>query len=146
MKRQTLKSIAGVTLLEIMLVLAIAAMIIVMSVKYYQSASTSQLANSALQSIQSITASADSIAQSTGSYSNAKASAITSIAGASAMNLPWGGVITIAPSAATYTITMPNMPAAVCNSLTFKLKSNSHYSALTTCTTAAASFSYTYNP
>ena len=71
------KSMLGVTLLEIMLVLAIAAMIIVMSVRYYQSASASQQVNAVLQQIQGITAAADGLAQATGSYSAANVSSTT---------------------------------------------------------------------
>jgi type II secretory pathway component PulJ len=48
MKKQA-RSILGVTLLEIMLVLAVAAMIIIMSVRYYESANSSQQANATLQ-------------------------------------------------------------------------------------------------
>ena len=52
---------AGVTLLEVMLVLAIAAMIIVMSVRYYQSTNAANQANTVVQQITSIVAAADSL-------------------------------------------------------------------------------------
>ncbi len=42
-------SVLGVTLLEIMLVLAIAAMVVVMSIRYYQAARASQQANDVLE-------------------------------------------------------------------------------------------------
>ena len=66
MMKRSLSSILGVTLLEIMLVLAIAAMIIVMSIRYYQSANASSQANALMQQIQAITAAADNIAQGAG--------------------------------------------------------------------------------
>ncbi len=146
MKRHLNKSIAGVTLLEIMLVLAIAAMIIVMSVKYYQSASSSQSTNSAMQSIQSLTAAADGIAQGTGTYTSANSTNIKNVAGSTALNLPWGASITINPSAGSYTVNLPSTPANVCNSLTFKLKANSHYTNISACGTGPGAFGYTYIP
>lgn len=68
---KSLSRSAGVTLLEIMLVLAIAAMIIVMSVRYYQSASSSQQATAAFAQVQAITAAADTLAQMSGDYTKA---------------------------------------------------------------------------
>jgi type II secretory pathway pseudopilin PulG len=146
MKRFANKSLAGVTLLEIMLVLAIAAMIIVMSVKYYQNASSSQSTNAALQAIQSITAAADGIAQGTGTYTSATAANVVKIAGSSALNLPWGSSITITPSAGSYVVSLPNTPVNVCNSLIFKLKANTHYTSVTSACAGVATFSYNYVP
>ncbi|MDR3490575.1 MAG: hypothetical protein P4M12_00865 [Gammaproteobacteria bacterium] len=146
MKRH-LKSTSGVTLLEVMLVLAIAAMIIVMSVKYYQSASSSQATNSALSAIQGVTAAADSIAQGDGTYTSATAANIQNIAGSNALNLPWGTSITITPSATSYIVTLPGTQPAVCNSLAFKLKANAqHYTSVSACGATAQPFSYTYIP
>ena len=65
----------GVTLLEVLLVLAIAAMIIVMSIRYYQSASTSQQVNMTMEEIQAITAAADNLAIGSGSYQTGISSA-----------------------------------------------------------------------
>ena len=59
---------SGVTLLEIMLVLAIAVMIIVISVRYYQAASASQQANTFLAQLYAIQTVADQLAASTSSY------------------------------------------------------------------------------
>src|SRR6478735_750227 len=93
--RKNVKSILGVTLLEIMLVLAIAAMIIVMSVRYYQSASASQQANSILQAIQAITATADGIAQATGTYASVSTTTVKPMMPNADMGTPWGGDIKI---------------------------------------------------
>ncbi len=147
MKRH-LKSIAGVTLLEVMLVLAIAAMIIVMSVKYYQSATASQQTNSALQSIQAITAAADGIAQGDGTYTLVTSANVSAITGSNALYLPWAQSITIAPSATNYVVTLPATQGVICASLKYKLAANPHYNATAnTCTTGtAAPFIYTYSP
>lgn len=138
--KKNLKSIVGATLLEIMLVLAIAAMIIVMSVRYYQTASSSAQANATIELIQAITAAADSIAQSTGTYTSATSANIVNLGGAKALALPWGGNATIpSPAATSYTVQMPNMPTATCSTVALKLKNNTHYS-VTGCMT------YIYTP
>lgn len=147
MKRHN-KLTAGVTLLEIMLVLAIAAMIIVMSVKYYQSASTSQSTNAAMQSIQALTAAADGIAQGDGTYTEVKEANIQAIAGTNTLNLPWGTTMSLGASTGSYTVSLPSTPPAVCTSLKLKLQSNPHYSGAgtNTCGTTAADFKYNYVP
>ena len=88
--KRFIKSMLGVTLLEIMLVLAIAAMIIVMSVRYYQSASANQQANSLLQQLQAITAIADGIGQSANSYSGVNTNSVKVMMPNQSMNTPWG--------------------------------------------------------
>lgn len=148
------KSVLGVTLLEIMLVLAIAAMIIVMSVRYYQSASSSQQANSVLNQVLAITAAADSLSQSSGSYQVANISTTTLEPllpnGPNAFITPWGTNITIgSPQANSYPVTIPDVPSGVCPLLVSKLNTNNHYSSLSpatpdACTGSATSISYIY--
>src|SRR3990167_9644757 len=94
-------SMLGVTLLEIMLVLAVAAMIIVMSVRYYQSASASEQANSMLEMVQAITAAADGIAQPAGSYSGATTAAISPMMPNQSMKTVWGGTVSIGSNTTT---------------------------------------------
>lgn len=148
------KSVLGVTLLEIMLVLAIAAMIIVMSVRYYQSASASQQANAILQQLQAITAAADGLAQSSGSYSTAGVSASTLTPllpnGSNAFITPWGTTISVSGATGnTYDVTIPGTPTGVCPLLVSKLASNNHFASLnpataSACGTAAVDVKYTY--
>lgn len=148
MKRHLKSSILGVTLLEIMLVLAIAAMVIVMSVRYYQSAQLSSAANATMGIVQSITAAADSMAQGTGSYASATSANIKAIAGSGALNLPWGGSAAITGAAASYSVSMAGMPTGVCTILKSKLSVNAHYTATgNTCpATGTMTFTYTYTP
>ena len=127
------KSILGVTLLEIMLVLAIAAMIIVMSVRYYQSANINQQANAFLAQLQAMQAAADSLSQATGSYSAATASSIVSIVGGTGntVNTPWGGTITPSKSSAStmlYTMGGAAVSTAVCTLVKSRLAANTHWS------------------
>jgi type II secretory pathway pseudopilin PulG len=150
--RRFSKSILGVTLLEVMLVLAIAAMIIVMSVRYYQSASSSQQANSVIEQLQSITAAADGLAQASGSYDAASISTATLTPllpnGTYAFTTPWGTDITIGtPSASSYSVSIADAPSGVCPYIVSKLSTNNHYSGISsnTCgTTGPTTISYTY--
>lgn len=116
MKR--LSRMAGVTLLEIMLVLAIAAMVIVMSIRYYQSASMSQKVNTAMEDITGIVSAGENFLNAQGSYSGVHSiSALGPYGlpqGASATSSPWGGKITVSGSTSTMTITIPNIPADAC--------------------------------
>jgi type II secretory pathway pseudopilin PulG len=143
-----LKKILGVTLLEVMLVLAIAAMIIVMSVRYYQSATSSSQANAALSQVQAIIAAADGLAQSGGSYAGTVSStALAPLLPARGLYMPWGEAVTIAaPSASTFTIAFTSIPRGVCPLLNARLISNNHISATGTCNESAVSaITYTYN-
>ena len=146
--RRFAKSILGVTLLEIMLVLAIAAMIIVMSVRYYQSASSNQQANAALEMIQGIAAAADGLAQSTGAYNGATVTTanIQQLMPNNSLGTPWGTTATFTPTSATvYTVSLPNTPAAVCPQLNSRLSANPKYTVTSgACGAAAATFTYTY--
>lgn len=144
--KRFVKSMLGVTLLEIMLVLAIAAMIIVMSVRYYQSASSSQQANNVLSQIQSITAAADSLAQATGSYSggNVNTASIKPLLPANGLVTPWGSAIGVTGATNNqYTVSFPSTPIGVCNIVKSQLGANAHFAVTATCA-SVGSFVYTY--
>ncbi|MBV9575280.1 MAG: hypothetical protein JO149_01510 [Gammaproteobacteria bacterium] len=154
------RSILGVTLLEVMLVLAIAAMIIVMSIRYYQSASANQQANGFLAQIQSIVAAAEQMAQATGSYANAvggsgiNTSNLAPLLPANSFTTPWGASISMGtPTASAFQLTVSTIPASVCQIVYSKLSTNNHFSgsgtaaaALPTCTTSGWNFFYISNP
>lgn len=142
------KSIAGVTLLEIMLVLAIAAMVIVMSIRYYETATSSENANILMDMIQNITAAGDNIALGTGGYSGVSTSTVSPIAGANNMKTPYGTSVTISSGASTsYKVTIPGLPASVCSNLSAKLSANTRFTgqnSAASCTSATNTFTYTY--
>jgi len=150
--RNNLKSALGVTLLEVMLVLAIAAMIIVMSVRYYQSANSSQQANAVISQVSAIVGQANNLAQSSGSFSAVTSATLKPLLPGSGFNTPWGTTITIAGAASSMTITVPGTPAGVCPLLTSKLEADNHYKtdpSPTSCPTDAAgdvTVTYTSNP
>jgi Tfp pilus assembly protein PilE len=116
----------GVTLLEIMLVLAIAAMVIVMSIRYYQSASISQKINSAINTITGIVAAGENYLNAKGTYSGISMSGLSVfLPGGGATSSPWGGLVSLSGAgAATYTIIMPNVPADACAQMNALLKTN----------------------
>lgn len=143
------KSILGVTLLEVMLVLAIVAMIIVMSIRYYQSASASQQATQVIEQIQSIAAAADSLSTATGSYTGSVSN--TSLDGllpVNGRNTPWGSTVSVkAETASTYTLTVTGAPQGVCGLIVANVKNNTHFSAPTPATCPASgitNLTYTY--
>src|SRR3990167_3460539 len=151
MKKIVKSSTLGVTLLEIMLVLAVAAMIIVMSIRYYQSATSSQQANAVLQMIQNITASADGMAQGSGSYmqGGVDTASIQALMPNNSLTTPWGSTITInADTDNNYSVSIAAMPAQVCNQIKPRLASNPKYVGVSTIycgTTGPVSFQYVYD-
>ncbi len=139
-----LKSIKGVTLLEIMLVLAIAAMVIVMSIRYYQSATLSQQVNQTMSQIQSIAAAADNLAVGSNSYTtSATAPDVTSVVGASNMtSVVTGEAIVYTPvDAKSYRVTI-NLNDAVCLSVKAKLGANKK---VTSASCSPANLTYVYD-
>lgn len=141
----------GVTLLEVLLVLAVAALIIIVSIRYYSSATASQQATTMQGMIASITAAADNLAVSSGSYQAAgvNTASITPLMPNQNLKTPWNTDVTITgATATTYTVTIPGTPPAVCPLLLPKINgtADDHYSSTTTCSTAAAtSVVYTYS-
>ena|SRR3990167_5274844 len=150
MMKRSLSSILGVTLLEIMLVLAIAAMIIVMSIRYYQSANASSQANALMQQIQAITAAADNIAQGAGGvYSTISTTTLMPLlpGGSTAFTTPWGQSIAITGAPSSYNVTVPQIPPGVCAIVLPRLKSNNQFTSFSaSCNpTAPATIGYTYD-
>jgi Tfp pilus assembly protein PilE len=143
--KKHLKSIAGVTLLEIMLVLAIASMVIVMSIRYYQNATNNENSNIILEELQNITAAADNLAQGTGTYSAVTTTTLGQVAGTNNMITPYGSASTISvsgtASGGSYTINVTSLPNSVCYSLSNKLKINSKFSTIA-CTGGTLSYQY----
>lgn len=139
------KAAIGVTLLEILLVLAIAAMIIVMSIRYYQNASQSQQANMAMEEIQAIAAAADNLAIGSGSYATQLSTAtLTTIVGSANMITPTGAAVVISGiGVSSYNITMP-LSLPVCMSVATKISANSKIGNTANCT-ATGVLTYTYN-
>lgn len=138
---RTTKSLLGVTLLEIMLVLAIAAMVIVMSVRYYQTATASSRVNDVSEQVQAIVAAADGLSQGSGSYASPGVTSanIVNLLPTGGLTLPWGSTITFGvPTATTYTIQLTSVPANSCGLIEAKFSANSHFSVSGVCAAAPA--------
>jgi type II secretory pathway pseudopilin PulG len=135
--KRLVKTVIGVTLLEVMLVLAIAALIIVMSVRYYQSASTSQEAAAFLSQIQAVAAAMNSMSQSTGNYSGLGSSNVIGILPPNGLVVPWGSgkKITIVGSATNFVITATSVPAGICALITRQLTSSQNWTVAGDCST-----------
>ena len=130
------RSMLGVTLLEIMLVLAIAGMIIVMSVRYYQSATSASQANSVVQQVQAIIAAEETIVSTSGTYAASTDVNLTNMLPQNGLVLPWGGNITVT-GGTSVTIGLPGISDSVCSNVQAKLLTNSRISG-----TCAAGFTY----
>jgi Tfp pilus assembly protein FimT len=135
----------GATLLEIMLVLAVAAMIIVMSVRYYQTSSSSNQANAYLAQIQAMNAAAVTLAGETGDLSVVDTAGIKSLMPSQSMKTPWGGDITIdsGATATSFSVTASDTPIGTCTALVARLKVDTHYTNLPDCT-SVGDFTFTY--
>jgi prepilin-type N-terminal cleavage/methylation domain-containing protein len=145
--------VQGVTLLEMMLVLAIASMIIAMSVRYYQSAMSSAQASYILEQIHAINAVADELAPGTGTYNHVGFTALKPLLPTAGLNTPWGANIQITSADSYYQLTIPRVPRGVCPLRMSRLATNNHYSAnsnatmplsATACTGKSSDISFYY--
>jgi len=139
----------GATLLEIMLVLAIASMVVVMSIRYYQAANSSQQANAFLSQVSAVNAAAESLFAG-GDLSQVNTTNIAALlGGASKLNTPGGGTITIASSSNSFIGTATLISGSVCSAVKAQLSANARITAAasTGCASANASaaFSWTYD-
>lgn len=120
------QSMLGVTLLEIMLVLAIAAMVIVMSIRYYQSASNNQKITAGLNTVLGIVSAGESVLGAKGSFNSIATDALNYLPNGVVPNSPWGGAMSITSQAngTSYKINM-SVPTNVCQAFSDLLKQNS---------------------
>lgn len=149
MMKRSYRTMLGVTLLEIMLVLAIAAMVIVMSIRYYQSANASEQVNAASSMLTAMVAAADGLAQSSGSYVGVVSdAAIDPLLPAHSNTLPWGGTATIGTvTATTFTVTFNSIPANVCPLLSAKYNgTDKHFTSGGCATAGTLAITYNTNP
>lgn len=143
--KRSFSSVLGVTLLEIMLVLAIAAMIVVMSIRYYQSASNNQKVAQVLDSITGLVAAGESIFNAGNSLSAATSANVAAyMPGGKLPVSPWSASkYTVTGSAATMDITVPSVPTAACAQLKILVKTNIK---LTGGDCTGTDFKVTFNP
>lgn len=127
---RSLSSQLGVTLLEIMLVLAIAAIVIILSIRYYQQAS---LQNKIVAGTSGITAVMAVLDQLKGSGVTANTQTVTQALGGKMPISPWTGAdITFDAASTPNTITLPIGNTDDCNAAALALQANPNI--LPTCT------------
>lgn len=113
--KRSIKSILGVTLLEIMLVLAIAAMVIVMSIRYYQSASQNQKVAASVDTVTGIMAAGENVLGGVGSLASFSSSmAAPYLPGGALPVSPWGGTISVSGTGTSTYIISITAPANAC--------------------------------
>jgi len=143
------KKMTGATLLEILLVLAVAAMILVLSIRYYQGAKTVQQQNDLMGQVTAITAAGDHYAMGlSDGYTNIAWGSIERFLPKSMQGSPldpWNGPIAITgtPTAMDYEIKFDNVPQAECEYVLARLDSD-HYVAVTPCS-GTSGLHYKYN-
>jgi prepilin-type N-terminal cleavage/methylation domain-containing protein len=110
----------GLTLIETMVALAIGGLVIAGALALYSSASSSNTINDMNTGISALRASTKSLFANTGSYATATNAILTSAGqvpstfkGAT-FATPTGGVVTIAGTASSFTMTVTNLPQDVC--------------------------------
>lgn len=104
MKAKSIRSMAGVTLLEIMLVLAIAGVIVLMSVRYYQQSTRSSKQMQTLSLINGITVAAEQYRNANGSYDTKMTAATLAPYMGNVTPVSPYGAVTVAGTGAAYTI------------------------------------------
>ncbi len=139
------RPMSGVTLLEILMVLTISAVILISSIRYYESATNSLQANSILEQVQVITASIDHYTAGTFTYEGVNTSILASLLPEHILTTPWGTDITLSEvTPNSYTVTLPATPAKVCTSIMGKLVTNKHFQITSSCHGINTDFIYTY--
>ncbi|TAK78693.1 MAG: hypothetical protein EPO11_01040 [Gammaproteobacteria bacterium] len=129
------KSTLGVSLLETMLVLAIATLVIVSTARYYQSAIQNTQATQFTKQMYGFTAAVETLTQGKGNYASLTLAQITAILPANAMSLPWGGAPAIGTNTTGYAVTLsaPYPAVGTCNLITQRLTTDKHYTVTGTC-------------
>ena len=131
----------GATLLEVMLVLAVAAMVLVMSIRYYRNATNSQNANLIIQQINTMIATAEALAQSAGgSFASLSAASITAVTGVT--TTPYNTVYTVSSATPTgYIIGTGVLPLQVCTLVASEI-GNTNLKITASCSGNAVSVTY----
>lgn len=118
----------GISLLELMLSLAIIAILLVMATRYYQITRQSQQVEEGLELMTSIYTAGSSYLESNPSFSGVtlqtfinNGSVPASFKNSATIN-PWGGALTVTGSAQNLVVGMTNIPDKACNNLDAKVK------------------------
>lgn len=122
MKSSYKTKMLGVTLLEIMLVLAIIGVVIAMSIRYFQSASSGQRIASGLNAVQGVVGAVENYRMGGGQMSSID-SAKAYMPGGEWPASPWTGKIVTVAGTSNYSITM-DVASTACVDFKAKLEAN----------------------
>lgn len=115
----------GISLLEVMLSLAIIAIILVMATRYFGIASGTSKLNQATGQINEIKQGLAQWSVNNGSYSGATLTTLSTAnfitSETAAGQNPWGGTLGLSATATSATITMEGLPTGVCDNLKSRL-------------------------
>jgi len=135
----------GVTLFEIMLVLAVSVSIIVMSIRYYGSTVASHQANSAMEQIMVISSTVDRVKSSGASYQNILGG-LPSMLPPNSLTTAWNTQISFENiNEKSYSVVLSGMPPSVCSQVYNQLNANGHFHVTSACEGQATDFKYTYS-
>jgi len=104
------KNQEGFGLLELMLAMVVAAVLIMMATKYYQSARANARINAGIQLVQEISSAEERVALATGSYTATPSNLEPYLGGSNSLQNPWsaGDVsLTASASSSVFTISIP---------------------------------------
>ena len=107
-------TLIGITLLEILLVLAVMGVIAVLSVRYYRSVTNAQLARALTIHLQKVADVADKLAADTHSYKDITFGDFKELVGEQAFKLPWGGSMTFVKAEEKQLQFTFNVPHGIC--------------------------------
>ena len=142
-----LTKMAGITLLEVMLVLAVAALIIVMSIRFYNSAIANNEVNGALEMGQAVISAADGFAAGTGNMSSVTQAGIQGTLPNNSLTLPWNQQMTITNITGTsITINYAAVPTAVCPALQARLNASNPKVVCGACAAGVGTLACVYTP
>jgi len=138
------KKFTGATLLEILLVLAVIATVIILSVRYYQGAQASLEEQRLFAKIDAIKSAIDFSVAREKSYANVNINRIAHLLPADAFSNEFGGAVTFTSvTKASYSIQHTKIPTALCARIKPVLEESSHYSSVI-CAASPLKITYTY--
>lgn len=119
----------GVTLLEMLMVLALSGFIITNSVRYYTHASQQNKLNTTLESLQTVVVAADQYSSLYGTFQSLNLNNFVQFLPYQQLpNSPYGGVFTIQGlSQISYKVTIPGVSQTACYQIQALLSSNANY-------------------
>jgi Tfp pilus assembly protein PilE len=144
--RKILSKILGVTLLEVLLVLVIASLVLVMSIRYYQTASTQAKVNAGMETLSGLMAGVDAYLASGNSIGGVAAGVLPYLPNGAFPANPFGvGTVEVVSASPNYTVTFQSVPSVACTMFRQIAKQNQKVDA-PACSGSAGNLVFTITP